>query len=239
MARSSALIGVSLLVHASLAAAVSGIRQERRRESTAITLAEGKKKIDPPKPVDPPRALELPEPSKNPLPKAAPRRAPAPAPKSAPAEAPRAAAPSALEALPDFGLSLSGSVGAGGLAVPAGAPNAAPAAGSQAPPPQAARAAPKPAEDGCDEPLKKPRPVTLAQPSYTPQAIEARVEGKVRVELTLDEQGKVISARVLSGLGHGLDQRALEAARHGTFSPGTRCGKPTRATLVVGVRFSL
>jgi protein TonB len=240
MARSSALIGVSLLVHASIAAGVSSIRQERRREATSITMAETRKKAEPPKPVDPPKPADLPEPPRNtPAPRQPAKRA-APTPAQAPAEAPKATnAAAAMDALPDFGLSLSGGVGVGGIAVAAATPGAAPVATSQGPRPQAFKVAPKPNDDGCDEPQKKPRPLSLAQPTYTPQAIEARVEGKVRVELSLDEQGKVLSARVLSGLGHGLDERALDAAKRGSFAPATRCGKPVRATFVVGVRFAL
>ncbi len=237
MARTSALIGVSLLVHASLAAAIGTMHSERRRESTTITLAATPKKAAPP-PVEPPRPAELPEPTQqNTPPRPAAKKAAATPPPAA--EAPRpAAAGAALDALPDFGLALSGGVGSGGMAVPTGGAasptqQAAPAASARA----AARPAPK--ADDCDEPVVKPKALSLPSPSYTPDAIEAKVEGKVRVELTLDEQGKVVSARVLAGLGHGLDERALAAARSGSFSAATRCGKPTRTTFVVGVRFAL
>lgn len=239
MARSAFLIGASLLVHASLAAAVVGIRQERRREATAITMSESRKKPEPPKPVDPPRPVDLPEPPRPTNAPPRPARAKAAPTAAPPAEAPRAAAPSALDALPDFGLSLSGGVGTGGIAVPAGGGQAAPASAPTAARPAAAPRTAAPRPDECDEPPIKPKPLSLPQPAYTPQAVEARVEGKVRVEVQVDEQGKVASARVISGLGHGLDERALEAARRGSFSPATRCGKPTRATLVVGVRFAL
>ena len=47
----------------------------------------------------------------------------------------------------------------------------------------------------------------------------------MRVEVTVDENGRVISARVLSGLGYGLDESALDAARGWQFQPATRCGK--------------
>jgi protein TonB len=232
------LFGLSLLVHGSLAAALGGVRQEPRRAPTAVTMTEVKKRPEPPKPAELPRPAEPIEPSRaNPPPRPAARRAAqAPATPAAPTPAARAAAPSAFDALPDLGLSLSGSVG--GLAVPASPAPAGEAAPAAARPAAAPRPAPRPAEE-CDEPVKKAKPLAMVQPAYTPQAIEARIEGKVRVELSLDEQGAVRSARILSSLGHGLDERALDAARRGSFAPATRCGKPVATTLVVGVRFSL
>ncbi|MCU0683483.1 MAG: TonB family protein [Polyangiaceae bacterium] len=61
----------------------------------------------------------------------------------------------------------------------------------------------------------------------------------MRVELSVDERGRITSARVLQGLGHGLDEAALEAARRARFEPATRCGKAVAATFVVGMRFAL
>ena len=57
--------------------------------------------------------------------------------------------------------------------------------------------------------------------------------GKTSTTPASPEQG------VLEGLGHGLDEVALTAARAATFEPGTRCGKPTSATFVIAMRFAL
>jgi protein TonB len=61
----------------------------------------------------------------------------------------------------------------------------------------------------------------------------------VRVEVTVDESGRVIAARVSSGLGYGLDELALAAAKACTFQPATRCGKPIVGTVVLPFRFEL
>ena len=37
----------------------------------------------------------------------------------------------------------------------------------------------------------------------------------------------------------GLDEAALSAARSATFEPAQHCGKPTRATFTLGMRFKL
>jgi protein TonB len=78
----------------------------------------------------------------------------------------------------------------------------------------------------------------VPQPAYTDRAREAGVEGKVRIELTVDETGRVVSVKVLSGLGYGLDEAAVAAAQSATFEPAIRCGKPTRATFTISMRFS-
>jgi protein TonB len=99
-----------------------------------------------------------------------------------------------------------------------------------------------PPSDACAEPDRsptKPKVVSITQPAYTEDARAANIAGKVRVELTVDATGRVSSARVLEGLGHGLDEAALAAARAATFEPGTRCGKPAAATFVIAMRFAL
>lgn len=64
--------------------------------------------------------------------------------------------------------------------------------------------------------------------TYPKEAEENGIEGKVRLRVALDERGRVSSVRVLSGLGHGLDQAAAEALKHRCkFSPAiARGGRP-------------
>jgi protein TonB len=50
--------------------------------------------------------------------------------------------------------------------------------------------------------------------SYPPEAERDGIEGDVRLRVSLDEVGRVHGVRVLSGLGHGLDQAAVEAIKH-------------------------
>lgn len=94
-------------------------------------------------------------------------------------------------------------------------------------------------EDACAEPASKPKPVQLARPEYTEEARAAGIEGKVRVELTVDASGAVKNVRVLESLGHGLDQAAIRAVEGATFEPALQCGKAISATFVVSIRFSL
>src|SRR4051812_38109330 len=50
--------------------------------------------------------------------------------------------------------------------------------------------------------------------TYPADAEQSGVAGDVRLRVALDERGHVLAVRVLSGLGHGLDQAAVEALRH-------------------------
>jgi protein TonB len=95
------------------------------------------------------------------------------------------------------------------------------------------------AVEECDEPPAKPKPIKVLQPAYTDDARSAAIEGRVRVEITVDENGNVVATKVIAGLGHGLDEAALAAAKGSTFSAAIRCGKPVRSTFVIGMRFNL
>ena len=62
-----------------------------------------------------------------------------------------------------------------------------------------------------------PKPVgdhgRLGKESYTPEALENAVEGAVIVRILVDEQGRVAEAKLVKGLGYGLDEKALEDVR--------------------------
>jgi protein TonB len=238
LGRSSIVWLGSLLVHAGLALSVGAISPVQEAHApTKITIREIKRpKAEPPAPPPP----EVPAPPAPPPEVAAPAKPPRPPKPTAAAPAPvAAAAPTAPgPAVPSFGLTLSGGTGSGGIAVAAPSalqPTAAPA--STRPPKALARA--KPAADACSEALIKPKPLNMPQPVYARQAREANIAGKVRVELRVDALGQVASAKVLEGLGYGLDEAALEAARAARFEPATLCGRATETTFVIGMRFSL
>ena len=231
-------IAVSLVVHGALAFGVGELEVKKSHAATAIEFAEAKKpaKKPPPAKIDPPpRKPEPPAREKRTAAPKAPAEAPPP-----PTDAPPPAA--AANDLPDFGLSLSGGVDGTGVALPVGnsarQPSAVPAKAA-APKRLAAAAAPANALDPCEDPPAKPKPKSVPQPAGTEAARAAGVEGKVRVQLTVDETGRVVDVKLLQGLGYGLDEAALAAARQAEFEPAVRCGKPTRATFNISMRFTL
>jgi periplasmic protein TonB len=222
------LFAISLGVHAALGAALVAIPARTRREIIAISMSETTK----------PKPVVHTEPPQEPL-RAAPHplraKAAAPPPRVAEVAAANAATPSNADAPPDFGLSLSNGAG-GGVSVPGGARPAA-AAPVPATTKTLSRAVPAAVED-CGDPPAKPRALSRPTPAYTEQARAAGVAGKVRVEITVDERGRVVAVRVLQGLGYGLDEAAVAAARAMTFEAAVRCGKPASATFRVGFNFS-
>lgn len=228
MSLRSAVIGGSLLAHGGLVFALGEIRAPERHVATAIEVMESTKENLPPPPapeVEPP-PLEPPRPRSN---NERPTEVPA-------AEAPPPESSSPLANLPDFGLELSGGPG-GGLAV-ARPPGLAPPS-KPGPIKKSLEQSPSPkAVDPCQEPTAKPKLLSLRQPAYTEAARAAGAEGKVRVQLTVDETGKVVDVRALSTLGYGLDEAAIAAAKAATFEPAVRCGRPDRSTFTISIRFS-
>jgi protein TonB len=227
------LLVISLGAHAVIGAFLGGLPQKVRREIIAISVTDSKKAPEPPPPPPPPPP---PEPVAVTEPRVQPQKAKAAPPKSAPVETPPEAPPAAADPVPDFGLSLSNGTGAasGGLAVPAGSPDGQGTGKGAAR--TLTRTLTRPVDD-CTEQPTKPKALTRPMPAYPEAAKAAGIVGKVRVEITVDARGNVTQVRILEGLGHGLDEACLAAAKAMTFEPAQRCGKPTSATLKVGFAF--
>ena len=63
-------------------------------------------------------------------------------------------------------------------------------------------------------------------PAYSSEARTMRLEGDVVLEVVFLASGQVKVIRVLSGLGHGLDEAATQAAERISFKPALRNGQP-------------
>lgn len=224
----SPIMIVSLGAHVAVIAALALIPQERLREVVSIALNEA------PKP-EPKEARPEPPPKQ--------ARAEAPARARAAPAAHAAAQPSAADpqagprAFTDLGLTLD-SNSADGLAV-----NMGPASGALKAAGPKALAAPKPkllVSKKASEPSEaiiKPQPINPTLPAFTEAARNAGVQGKVILELTVNEAGEVTDARVVKGLGYGLDEAALAAAKKYRFAPATQAGRPVAFKFVLAMRF--
>lgn len=82
-----------------------------------------------------------------------------------------------------------------------------------------------------------PLPISVVQPEYTDEAKNARIEGVVLVSLTVPVTGIPTDLVVSKGLGHGLDERAVEAVSHWRFQPASRCLHAVPAHITVPVHF--
>lgn len=217
----------------------------------------------PPPPVEALKPVEAPKPKPKPKPKA---KAPKPKPKKAkrpkrrpkkvarkappkpvapkaesPQPPPKTAAPRLIA-----GLSL-GSTVTGGSGPRMGIGNTAlgdPGRVASAP---VKRARPSGQPDGEGRaPKTEHRPVRVAarlkrktQPAYPKGARRQGIEGVVIVLLTINDAGRVAGARVVKGIGHGLDEAALAAARKTIWTPATMDGAPIKSTRRFNVRFTL
>ncbi len=76
-------------------------------------------------------------------------------------------------------------------------------------------------------------------PEYTDDARSARIEGTVSLELEFTAAGDVRVLRVVSGLGHGLDEAAQHAALRIRFKPAQSDGGPVDARATVHITFRL
>jgi TonB family protein len=78
--------------------------------------------------------------------------------------------------------------------------------------------------------------VSLPKPAYPPIAKATHASGTVTVQVTIDESGKVISARAVGG--HPLlQQAAVQAANRARFSPTLLSGQPVKVTGVITYNF--
>jgi TonB family protein len=81
--------------------------------------------------------------------------------------------------------------------------------------------------------LDKPRP------EYTAEGRSMRIEGDVVIDLVFLANGGIQINRVVSGLGHGLDESAVRAAQQIKFKPAKRQGEPVDYPARVHVEFRL
>lgn len=81
--------------------------------------------------------------------------------------------------------------------------------------------------------LEKPLPV------YTEEARRLRIEGTVQLRVVFGAAGQIRVVGVLKGLGHGLDEAAVQAAEAIRFRPARRDGRPVDAPAVIQIQFQI
>ena len=77
------------------------------------------------------------------------------------------------------------------------------------------------------------------KPDYTEEARTRGIEGDVVMEIVVRRDGSVGEVRLLQGLGHGLDARAVQAVHEWRFSPGKRRGVPVDVLVEVAMEFKI
>ena len=81
--------------------------------------------------------------------------------------------------------------------------------------------------------LEKPKPV------YTAEARSQKIEGDVLLDVVFTAKGEVHVLGVVRGLGHGLDENAIDAARRIRFTPALQSGTPVDQHVTLHVVFQI
>jgi periplasmic protein TonB len=86
-----------------------------------------------------------------------------------------------------------------------------------------------------------PTILTEVKPTYTAEAMRAKVQGAVMVEAIVREDGSVGQVRIVRSLDRafGLDEEALKAVKHWRFRPGTRQGRNVAVVVEIELTFTL
>lgn len=85
-------------------------------------------------------------------------------------------------------------------------------------------------------------PVTILfkpDPLYTPEARQLHIQGEVLLQVIFEPSGQLTILGIERGLGHGLDEQAVAAARRIRFTPATRNGKPVQTPAVLHITFQI
>ena len=83
--------------------------------------------------------------------------------------------------------------------------------------------------------------MTEVKPSYTAEAMRAKVQGAAMVETVVREDGSVGRVRVVRSLDRtfGLDDEALKAVKNWRFRPGKRQGANVAVLVEIELMFTL
>jgi TonB family protein len=86
-----------------------------------------------------------------------------------------------------------------------------------------------------------PRVVKEVRPTYTPAALQAKIQGDVELDVVVlanGDPGEIVISRSLDTV-HGLDDAAMQAAAQWKFEPGRRDGQAVPVVITVQMTFRL
>lgn len=89
--------------------------------------------------------------------------------------------------------------------------------------------------------VSSPTLISQVKPQYTTEAMRAKIQGKVWLEVVVMPDGRPGDIKVARSLDRtfGLDEEAMKAMRLWRFRPGMRQGAPVPTIIVVEMEFSL
>jgi len=84
-----------------------------------------------------------------------------------------------------------------------------------------------------------PRVVFSPDPGFSNQARKAKYQGTCTLMIVVSAEGRITNIRVVSPVGMGLDQKAIDALKRWRFKPAMQDGKPVPVEMAVEVDFHL
>jgi TonB family protein len=85
--------------------------------------------------------------------------------------------------------------------------------------------------------MHPPKPIRKVDPKYSPAAIDARIQGEVRLFAVIRKDGRVSSVAVVRGIDDRLDRSAAEALSKWEFEPAMYAGAPVDIDAVFEIPF--
>lgn len=89
--------------------------------------------------------------------------------------------------------------------------------------------------------ITMPKVISEVKPQYTPEAMQARIEGTVILTAVVRTDGRTGDIAITKSLDteYGLDEQAVAAIRGWRFEPGRKDGKPVAVRVTIELSFTL
>jgi TonB family protein len=85
--------------------------------------------------------------------------------------------------------------------------------------------------------VSAPRAVYAPDPDYSAEALDLKYEGFCVLSVVVDSNGRPRDIKIVQELGHGLDEKAVDAVKEWKFEPAMKDGKPVAVQMYVQVQF--
>lgn len=87
--------------------------------------------------------------------------------------------------------------------------------------------------------ISPPFLIKKQNPEYTPRARAAKIEGRVVLDVLIEEDGRAGDVKIVRALDPDLDAKAIECVRSWRFRPAMKDGKPVPVRATLDVAFHL
>jgi protein TonB len=136
------------------------------------------------------------------------------------------------------GISMSSTTSAGGFAAPVGN-TAYGQVDKRATEPKEVKAYSAPKYTPIYQVDSEPQVMSEVKIPYPDEARRAGIEGTVTLSITVDNEGRVVAAKIVKGQGYGLDEAALTAIKRFRFKPAVKNGEAVSTEMKYSYTFLL